>query len=111
MRVYGRVNNTGSWQVVQTDASGHNDEVYITAMCQSLLLNLNESPFWADWGIPAQQSVLTQAFPDFYVFLTQQRFSPYFANLQISKITNPTPTYKINVVTTQGVTITQEIPI
>jgi hypothetical protein len=103
MRVYGRDTNTGRWIEVSTDALGHNDYVYITALIQNLKLNLNESPFWANWGIPAQQSVVQQIFPDFYVALIQQRFSAYFAALVIQKIQSTTPTYSIKIVTNQGV--------
>lgn len=115
MRVYGRVYNqatqTYSWQEVQTSATGQNDYVYITALVQCLKLNLNESPFWANYGIPAQQSVVTQIFPDFYVALIQQRYSQYFASLQISKVTSPTPTYNINITTNQGVKFQASVPV
>jgi hypothetical protein len=110
MRVYGRSATTGQWVEVQTDASGANDYVYITALIQCLKLNINESPFWANWGIPAQQSVVQQIFPDFYVSLMQQRFSPYFASLQISKGTGVSPVYNINLVTNQGVKMAMSIP-
>lgn len=111
MRVYGRNVTTGQWTTVQTDASGHNDYVYITALVQCLKLNINESPFWANWGIPAQQSVVQQIFPDFYVALIQQRFSPYFAALTINKIASPSPTYAINIVTNQGVQMAMSVPV
>jgi len=103
MRVYGRNSTTQKWEEVQTDASGQNDYVHITALIQCLLLNLNESPFWANWGIPAQQSVVQQIFPDFYVALIQQRYAVYFASLQISKVQSYTPTYNISIITNQGV--------
>ena len=103
MRVYGR-DSTGKWIVVSTDANGLNDNVYLTALIQCLKLNLNESPFWGNWGIPAQQTIIQQVFPDFYVALMQQRFSQYFASLIISKVQGSvTPTYTINVITNQGV--------
>lgn len=114
MRTWGRVTNQDgslSWKVVTTDANGFNDMVLITALCQVLLLNLGESPFYATNGIPAQQSVMQQIFPDYYVALTQQTFAPNFASLLISKITSPTPTYKVVVRTHQGVIINAEVPI
>lgn len=111
MRVYGRSSKTGAWEVVQTDSAGFDDYVYITALIQCLKLNLNESPFWANWGIPAKQSVTQQIFPDFYVALIQQRYSIYFASLIISKVQNPTPTYNVNIVTNQGVKISQDIAV
>lgn len=107
MRVYGRVN--GKWVVVQTDANGQNDYVYLTALIQCLKLNWNESPFWSNRGIPAQQSVVQQIFPDFYVALIQQQYAPYFASLQISKVNSTTPTYDISIITNQGVQIQQSV--
>lgn len=116
MRTYGRITNpdgSRTWVVVQTDAKGNNDMVWLTTLIQTLLLNLGESPFYAQYGIPAQQSVMQQVFPDYYVTLTQQAFSPYFASLLISK--DPTskvvPAYKVNVTTHQGVKLNPSIPI
>lgn len=97
MRTYGRLN--GKWVVVQTDASGGNDLVWIVTLIQCLLLYLNESPFWANYGIPARDAVASQIVPDLYVTRTQQQFSPYFASLIISKQSAPEPTYRINVLT------------
>lgn len=105
MRVYGRELNqdgTYTWVVITTDENGYNDAVYLTALVQCLKLNLNESPFYADAGIPAQPSVVQQLFPDFCVALIQQRFAPYFASLIISKVDSPTPTYRVNVLTNSG---------
>jgi hypothetical protein len=110
MRIYGRDPNTGTWSVVETNAEGQNDYVYVTALIQCLKLNINESPFWADWGIPAQQSVIQQVFPDFYVSLIQQRYAPFFARLQIEKVQSSTPTYNVDIVTNQGVALTVSIP-
>jgi len=111
MRVYGRDVKTGSWVEVQTDSTGANDYVYITSLVQCLKLNINESPFWANWGIPAQQSVVQQIFPDFYVALMQQRFSPYFAALQITKVQSTTPTYNVSITTNQGVKMAVSVPV
>lgn len=105
----GRINRP-FWVEVSTTPSGQNDYVYITALIQCLKLNINESPFWADWGIPAQQSVIQQVFPDFYVSLIQQRYAPFFARLQITKVQSPIPTYNIEVVTNQGVSLNVSIP-
>lgn len=117
MRVYGRTydeNGKPSWQVVTTDANGFNDYVYATALIQCFLLNLLESPFWADWGIPAEPSVLQQVPPDYYVTIMQQRYAPYFANLMIGKTNtggNPnTPAYSVQITTQQGVKLAAEVP-
>lgn len=88
------------WVEVDPDASGFNDSIYLTTLCQVLQLNLGESPFYADWGLPAYQSVQQQYQPDFWVNLTQQRFSPYFMFLGINKVPmqNPdTPVYNVTV--------------
>jgi len=104
------------WEEVTTDANGYNDEVYLTSLCQVLLLNLNESPFYATFGIPAEQSVLQQTFPDYYVALTQQYFAPYFASLRVSRSSTlvdgvAQPTYDINVITNQGALLNQSVQI
>jgi hypothetical protein len=114
MRVYGRIydaNGNPTWVVVQTDANGNNDLVYVTALCQCLLLNWQESPFYANNGIPAEQSVLQQVFPDYYVALTQKLFAPFFASLSVTKEPSSTPTYQIVAVTHAGVVITMSIKI
>jgi hypothetical protein len=108
MRTYGRVN--GVWEEVNSEVSG-DDAVWITTLCQCLLLNLGEDPFYAQYGIPSQQSVLSQIFPTFYVNQTQQQFSPYFASLVISIENDPTPTYRINVLTNTGTPLIVTVPI
>lgn len=106
MRTYGRVTNplTGvkTWQVVTTDANGFNDAVYLTTLIQVLLLNPGESPFYANYGIPAQQSLIQQFFPDFYVNRTQQQFAQFFGSLIVSKQESPDPYYTVNVITKAG---------
>ena len=114
MRVYGRVpNGSGgkTWVVVQTDSQGFNDYVYATALCQALLLNLNESPFYGNFGIPAHPSVISQVFPDYYVMLTQQNYARFFASLLITKQSNPTPTYNVAITTHQGVQLEAQVAV
>lgn len=114
LRTYGRVYNadgTYQWTVITTDSNGFSDEVWITTLIQVLKLNLGESPFYGQYGIPAQQSVIQQVFPDWYVGQTQNQFSQYFASLQISKISSPTPTYSINIITNVGSKIAAQIPV
>lgn len=122
MRVYGRVYNedgTYTWQEVTTDANGFNDEVYATAFVQACKLNLGESPFFADYGIPARQSVQTQVPPDVYMARLQQRYAQYFASLIVTRIVNvltslkqaPVPTYQASILTHQGSILTQVIPV
>ena len=112
MRVYGRVpqsNGSLQWVVVETAANGDNSQVYLTALAQALKLNLNESPFYGDWGIPAHSSVVQQIPPDYNIMLTQQRFAPYFASLIISRISSNPPTYQVNVTTNYGAVLSYTI--
>jgi hypothetical protein len=106
VRTYGRINQRqgigGTWVEVTTDANGHDDAVWITTLIQCLKLNLGESPFCANYGLPAHQAVIQQVFPDYYVAITQKQFAQYFASLLISKIPSSTPTYQVNIMTTQG---------
>lgn len=113
MRTYGRTQNveTGvkTWWVVTTDANGYNDSVYVTALAQVCKLNLGESPFFANYGIPAHPSVVLQVYPDYYMAFTQQQFAPYFASLILTKQPDatdpdgrPAPSYLINVLTNYG---------
>lgn len=116
MRTWGRPRDPqtgaiGPWTLVTTDPNGFDDLVWVTTLAQALLLNLGESPFYADYGIPAHPSVVTQVFPDFYVTLTQQRFAPHFASLQVSKRALPTPVYDIAVTTHAGVKLNAAVPI
>lgn len=110
MRTYGRVYDANGqnpkWVVIQTDANGFNDAVYLTTLIQVFKLNLGESPFYSQYGIPAQQTLVQQVAPDFYVMRTQSQFAQYFANLSCAR--NPTsgnpanPTYTVNVTTHVG---------
>ena len=114
MRTYGRVTSelgVKSWVVVTTDSNGFNDNVYLTTLIQCLLLILGESPFNANYGIPAQQSLVQQVFPDFYVAQTQQQFAQYFANLMITKVVSANPLYRVNVVRNSGARSEVAIPI
>lgn len=118
MRTYGRTwsggavgKGTPTWVEVDTDANGYNDSVWLTTLCQVILLNRGEAPFDANFGIPAQQSVIQQVFPDYYMSLTQQQFAPHFAALTLAKVHSPTPTYRINVTTQQGVTAQEYVPV
>lgn len=108
-RVYGRTwdnNDNPTWNVVQTDASGNNEYVYVTWLIQVIKLVLGESPFYANYGIPAIQSVIQQIFPDFYMTQIQQQFQQYFTSLIISSVPNvTTPTYNVNILLFSGTTI------
>ena len=107
MRTWGRYYSGTAdpvWVEVSTDpVTGDNSYVWITTLIQTLLLNLVESPFYANVGIPAYPDVIQQVFPDYYVVLVQQQFSQYFASLIITRISTETPTYQINLTTNSGV--------
>lgn len=129
MRTYGRIyaseqdrlNGVLTWVEVDPDpATGLTDMIYATTLIQVLKLSLGESPFYANYGIPAQQSVLTQVYPDFYMARTQQQFSIYFASLIISRAAPPVPapvipvpTYNAKIVTHQGVilNLSTQVPV
>lgn len=128
MRTWGRTydaNGKATWVEVSTDKNGLNDYVYATAVCQELKLNLGESPFWGDRGIPAKESVVMQVAPDFYSLLVQQNYSQHFLSITVSRVpagtpdvgqlksiqpnqikrNGLTPTYNVNIVTHYGVTL------
>lgn len=116
MRIWGRVYSdpdTYTWVAVTTDEDGSNDYVYITNLIQVLKLSRNESPFFANYGIPAQLSVVQQIHPDIYAALTQAQFVPFFASLIITKISGSaaTPVYRVAITTNQGVKVHLEIPV
>ena len=100
------------WVTITTDANGFNDLVYATTLVQAFKLNLGESPFYANYGIPAKTSVVTQVAPDFYVVQTQQQFARYFANLSVAKVASQaSPTYRVNVTTNAGFKLSADVPI
>jgi len=117
MRTYGRPKGTGKWQTVSTSSTGDNSNVMLTTLCQVLKLNLNESPIWANYGIPGVQSVLGQNFPDVFVQITQQQFAQYFAALSIVRSTAGTPgpngevepTYLVTATTFSGSNLTATV--
>ena len=100
-----------NWVEVTTDSNGYNDAVWLTTLAQVLQLNVNESPFYGNYGIPSQQSVTTQVFPDYYVMLTQQNFSQYFLSLLISKQNAIDPTYNVNATANPGAILINPVPI
>jgi hypothetical protein len=106
MHTWGRTYNedgTYQWVKVSTDASGQNDNVYATTVCQVLKLSRNESPIFSNYGIPAQQSVTTQIPPDVYVAQTQQQFAPHFASLTIQRLPgSPLPSYAVGIIAHNG---------
>jgi len=115
MRTYARYvdeNGNRKWQQVTTASDGSNDMVFVVTLIQVLLLNLGESPFYANYGIPAKPSVQQQLWPDYYVNRTQNLFAKYFASLIITpRRTAINPTYDVYVLTNQGVKVNVTVPI
>ena len=99
------------WVEVDTDQNGFNDAVWLTTTAQVLQLGLNESPIFGNYGIPAQQSVVTQVFPDYYVTLTQQKFSAFFLSLLVNKLAAELPKYRVNAAANPGATLMSPVPI
>ncbi|WP_237929984.1 hypothetical protein [Buttiauxella sp. S19-1] len=115
MRTWGRVtdaNGSKRWVVVEQDDDGDFSYGWLTTLIQTLKLGLGESPFYAQYGIPAQQSIVTQVYPDYYVNMTQQQFAGYFASLSISKVDGAVnPTYEIQAILLNGVTYRGQIAV
>lgn len=113
MRTWGRQyysDGSYQWVEVSTDANGYNDNVYITTLIQALKLNLGESPFYANLGVPQYQTVVTQVFPDFYVSQIQTYFAPYFASLTIIRVPGSfPPVYNVNVVCHSGAVLNTQL--
>ncbi len=101
MRTYGR-DASGNWVQVNTDENGFNDAIYLTTLVQNLKLAPQESPFFANNGIPANGSVIQQILPTYYVNRLQQQFSQYFSSLQIAMTSDDPPTYSISAITNSG---------
>ncbi|ECG8259008.1 hypothetical protein FO131_19540 [Salmonella bongori] len=115
MRTWGRVtdqNGNQKWVAVESDASGDFSYGWVTTLIQTLKLGLGESPFYAQYGIPTQQSIVQQIYPDYYVNITQQQFAGYFASLSVSKVESAAnPTYDIKAVFFSGVTYQAQIAV
>lgn len=115
MRTYGRVASETdprgyTWQEVDTDAKGFNDAVYLTTLAQVLKLNLGESPFWSNYGIPQYQTIVTQVFPDYYVAQTQSQMSGYFVSLSLQRQNSKgDPVYAVRAVMHDGAIVTGSI--
>lgn len=96
------------WVEVVSDSINGDTYPQLTTLIQNLKLSPGESPFYAANGIPAQQSIITQIYPDFYVQQIQKQFSSQFATLGLSRRPTVEPIYDINIITKQG-TVLNEI--
>jgi hypothetical protein len=123
MRTYGRIvpdplyPDVKQWVVVETDANGFDDMVWLTTVVQTIRLNLGESPFYANYGIPAHASVMSQIAPDTYLSKIQQQYAPYFLSLIISRQADAvdergilSPYYLVSVITKYGAFLSAQVP-
>ncbi len=100
MRTFGR-DATGAWVVLTDDGL-----VWLATLVQTLRLIEGESQFFANYGLPAIQSVITQIAPDAAVARTQAQFSPHFASLTIARDNTATePTYNVRAVLLDGTVV------
>jgi hypothetical protein len=123
VRTYGRIvpnplyPDVKQWVVITTDANGFNDMVMLTTLIQVVKLNLGESPFFSNYGIPAHPSVVSQIAPDLFLSRIQQQFAIYFLSITLTKQPNaldedgrPAPSYLISVITQYGAKLTAVVP-
>jgi len=100
MRTYGRTAE-GVWVEITEP-----NYVQLATLAQTLRLQQGESPFFGNYGIPAQSSVMTQIAPDAAIARTQSQFAPYFASLSVSSVLGASnPTYNILAVFKNGTVI------
>ena len=99
MRTYGR-GTDGKWYQVNIDVNGKDDDIWLTTMAQVCASELEESPFFPSYGLPARASIVGRTHPDFFISRIREQFSKYFTSISIVKtidITNNAPTYHIDV--------------
>lgn len=84
--------------------------MWVATLVQTLRLSENESPFYGNFGIPAQDSVRAQAAPDAAIARTQSQYSGRFASLSISADQTATePTYNVTVVLNDGTLLEETV--
>jgi hypothetical protein len=123
MRTYGRIvpdplyPDVKKWVEVDTDVNGFNDMVWLTTLIQVIKLNLGESPFYSNYGVPAHSSIIAQLAPDYYMNYIQQNFSGYFMFLSITSAPGttddsgiPSPGYSVTVITQYGAYLSTVVP-
>jgi len=120
MRVWARKYTSSTnytWVAVETDLNGFNDGVYLSAFCQVLQLQPQESPFYSEYGVPSIQAVQSQLIPDSSVYFMQSKYSQYFISLQVTPGHQYdangalTPIYNVNAITNSGAFISAVVPI
>lgn len=105
MRSYGR-DDAGNWLEIDETSL-----IWLATLTQTLRLVQGESQFYAGYGLPAIQSVVTQIAPDAAVARTQAQYAPYFASLTVQRDnTAIEPTYNVRAVFLDG-TLSEEITV
>jgi hypothetical protein len=113
MITFGR-DASGLWREVDTDANGFDDDCYLTTVAQVLQSQLGESPFFAQYGLPARQSVTSRTHPDYFINRVREQFANMFTSLSIVKtvdLTNNEPTYYIDALKLNGSAASETIMI
>ena len=115
MRVYGRtIDNTRpnanfyKWQVVQDD----DDNIRLTHLIQVLQMDIQESPFYSNWGMPVANALITGVLSDVAINNTINQFAQYFAALQITRGISNDPKeiyYQVDVVLKNGKNVTLDV--
>lgn len=104
MRTYGK-NPAGQWVLI-TDIN----YIWLATLIQTLRLAINESPVYSGYGIPGQQSIMSQIAPDAAVNAIQAEYAQYFASLTVTRqVAQISPTYLISVVFKNGTVVQQTI--
>jgi hypothetical protein len=77
----------------------------VTIVKHELQLRVGESPFFADAGIPAEDSIITQQEPDYFVNQVKARYQSKFNRFDISKISGNPLVYNIALTTKNNQTV------
>ncbi|UMM63143.1 hypothetical protein [Aristophania vespae] len=86
------------------------NQAIIAWLQNNLLLQLGESPFYADKGLPVTQSLISRIWPDYYLNQLQEFFRDYVSTIQITRdtsVVNDGLSYKILVIFKDGSLWTQ----
>lgn len=113
MRIYHKIKdentNRTKWIII-TDP----DEIYVFWLIEVLRLILGESPFSADWGIPATETIATNIYPDYYVSIVKEKFAPYFQYLSIERLDHNVDravVYKVEIIKLNGQSVSENIKV
>ena len=102
MKTIGRNIETGAWEYVSDP-----DLVRFAELCQVLKAEPREMPFNSNYGIPAQESVMSRIFPDYWMMKVQSQFVQFFLSLIISRDKSADFGYRVEVTLNNGNSFTQ----